>query len=183
MEREKRVRLLKEGLSRLSDEMEGMEEELRELGEVDGVERGVQRQIKRWRGDWERDCGGFMRRMGYLGVPMGEIAVILGKGKAEVEMYRDWYEEGGVSFNIIMREGALRDAMSGEKGSGETRRLLLRGRVGGEFSVKGKSGEGDEEKKGKESMSGMIGRARARIEGKVGKKEPMKELPTRKGKF
>ena len=48
--------------------------------------------------------------------------------------------------------------------------------------MKGKSGEGDEEK-GKESMSGMIGRARARIEGKVAKKEPMKELPTRKGKF
>ena len=164
MDREKRVRLLKEGLSRLSDEMESMEEELRELGEVDGVERGVQRQIKRWRGDWERDCGGFMRRMGYLGVPMGEIAVILGKGKAEVEMYSDWYAEGGVSFNIIMREGALRDAMSGEKGSGETRRLLLRGRVGQEFSGKGK--EAVEGKSIPQAIKAMRERAEREAEAK-----------------
>ena len=132
MEREKRVRLLKEGLSRLSDEMEGMEEELRELGEVDGVERGVQRQIKRWRGDWERDCGGFMRRMGYLGVPMGEVAVILGKGKAEVEMYRDWYEEGGCKFQHYNEGGSVAGCDEWSEGEwGDEEAIIARESWGG----------------------------------------------------
>ena len=165
-ETEEELRMLK-GMERVEGELSEknvkrrkfLESRVKRMGISDGIASEVEREVERSKEAWEWTPEAFMRKMGYLNVPLSELGKMLGVEEKEFKEYEKEYERGGVIFNLHARETALKKAMGGKEKTSEMLKMVLKSRLPKEYKDDDKKG-GDTVFNFQKGMKEMRRRAR-----------------------